>query len=163
MVGVFRPGPGGRFTSPLPPSAGPLRRPSGQILEAQFQNSEPQPPFRPSPAKTSYPKGVLPEDHFGLLWETWCLGFGVLWLGSGVWGLGFAVLELGFVVLALKPRSPAPLTQPPHSHASLVQLWPSPGPALAQPWPSLAQSSPASPSLAQPGPASAQPGSGQGI
>ena len=82
-------------------------------------------------------------------------------MGFGVWGLGFAVLELGFVVLALKPRSPAPLTQPPHSHASLVQLWPSPGPA--QPWPSLAQSSPASPSLAQPGPASAQPGSGHEV
>ena len=91
-----------------------------QNLGGQPQNHEAQTPSRPSLAKTSHPKrGGPPEGHFGLLWETWCLGFEilglgfevlglgfeVLGLGSAVLGLGSALLRLGFEVLALKPRS----------------------------------------------------------
>ena len=92
---------GGRFTSHLTPLRWTPRRPSGQILEAQFRNSEVQPRFRPSPAKTSYPKQVPLEGHFGTHLGNLRLGFDVLGLGFGavVWialdGLGFTASGLG--------------------------------------------------------------------
>ena len=94
------PSSGGRFTSPLPPSAGHPRRLSGQILGAEFSKSKAESFFRPGHAKTSHPKGVSPQR-----------------VPLGYFNSGFAVFAAkprctvqprsGFGLSALKPRSPA--------------------------------------------------------
>ena len=62
-IEVFRTSHGGRFTSPLPPSAGPPRRPSGQSLERQPSKCEAQPSFQPGLAKNPDLSAVPPEGH----------------------------------------------------------------------------------------------------
>ena len=87
---------------PLPPfPLHPLADPPAKSSKPSFKT--PKPNHLSGRALHKPRTQSLHKGHFGLLWETWCLAFGVLGLGFGVLGLGFAVLELGFVVLALKP------------------------------------------------------------
>ena len=96
--------PSGRFTSPLPPSAGPSRRHSGPKPRFQPQNHEAQPPSRPRPSKTSHPKGVSPEGHFETHLGNLRSGFDVLGPSPRVVCLSPRVAGLPPRVARLSPR-----------------------------------------------------------
>ena len=106
-VGVFRPRQKGRFTSPLPPSAGPLRRhfgskPRGAALKVRTPTTKPA-----QACKNHAPQGGSPQ---GSLWDPLrflVLGFKVLELPPGTCETGLHTSGAGVRTCeAAPPRVP---------------------------------------------------------
>ena len=104
-VGVFRPRQRGRFTSPLPPSAGPLRRPSGPKPRGAALKLRSPTAWPDEACKNHVPQGgVPPEGHFGATPKFLCLGFEVLELPPGTCEAGFHTSGTGLRTCRSAPR-----------------------------------------------------------
>ena len=104
-VGVFRTRQRGRFTSPLPPSAGPLRRPFGPKPRGAALKVRTPTTWPAKACRNHAPQGgVLPEGHFGTPPKSLVLGFEVLELLSALAKLGSTLLGLGSALVGLPPK-----------------------------------------------------------